>query len=162
MKIATREWGTLEIEESTVIHMADGLLGFEDLHRFVFIDAEEFRPFVWFLSIDDPEVGFAVAEPFYFSNAPYDVQLSAGDEAGLELEEGDEIAIFVLVAIEDKGRSIAGNLKGPIVLNTRNRQAKQVVVYGSSYSVRQPILNRRIVPLHRAVGGPAARTDAAA
>lgn len=162
MKVETREWGTLEVTEDSIVHFADGLLGFEDLHDFVFIDTEEFRPFVWFLSVEDPEIGFAVADPFYFSAVPYDVSLSRGDEAALDLREGDSIAIFVVVSIEDLGRRITGNLKGPIVLNTRNQRAKQLVVYGATYLVRQPMLSRRVVPLHSAVEEAAVKTDAAA
>jgi len=162
MKIETREWGTLEMDERAVVHFPEGLLGFEDLHRFVFIDAEEFRPFVWFLSVEKPEIGFAVAEPHYFSAGPYDIPLSVGDEDLLELAEGDSIALFVVVSISDGGGEITGNLKGPIVFNTRNRLAKQLVVYGSAYSVRQPILSRRVVPLHTAVGGAPAKAKVAA
>ena len=72
------------------------------------------------------------------------------------------IAIFVVVSMDEGGQRITGNLKGPIVLNVRNRRAKQLVVYGSSFSARQPMLNRRIVPLHRALGGASAVTDDAA
>ncbi len=162
MRIETREWGTLEVDENSIVHFPEGLLGFEDLHRFVFIDAEEFRPFVWFLSVENPEVGFAVAEPHYFSVAPYDISLSVGDESLLDLVEGDSIALFVVVSISDNGSEITGNLKGPIVFNTRNRLAKQLVVYGSAYAVRQPILSRRVVPLHAAVGSAPARTKVAA
>ncbi len=162
MRIETREWGTLDVSEDARVHFPEGLLGFEDLHDFAFVDAEEFRPFVWFLSIDDPDVGFAVAEPYYFCSSPYDISLSEADETHLELNDGDSIAIFVVVTIRNQGREITGNLKGPIVLNTRTRLAKQLVVYGSAFSVRQPILSRRVVPLHTAVGGAALKSDVAA
>ena len=162
MRIETREWGPLDVDERDVVHFPEGLLGFEELHRFVLVDAEEFRPFVWFLSIENPEVGFAVAEPHYFSAGPYDINLSPGDESHLDLAEGDSIALFVVVSIADHGREITGNLKGPIVFNTRNRLAKQLVVYGSAYSVRHPILGRRVVPLHTAVSGAPAKTNVAA
>jgi len=162
MRVETRELGVLEVEDRAIVQFEDGILGFEGLHRFVFVDTEEFRPFVWFLSVEDPDVGFAVADPFYFSNVPYDLSLSSADEESLGLEEGDSIAIFVVVAIEENGERITANLKGPIVLNTRNRQAKQLVVYGSSYSVRQPMLSRRVVPLQNAVGGASAVADDAA
>ncbi|MCK4302893.1 MAG: flagellar assembly protein FliW [Candidatus Eisenbacteria sp.] len=160
IEIETHEWGTLKVKEDTIIHFQDGLLGFEELCDFVFVDVAEFRPFVWFSSVEDPQVRFAVADPFYFSTKAYDVSLSAADEAGLELEEGDSIAIFVIVSI-DNGQ-VTGNLKGPIVLNTRNRRAKQLVVYGTSFPVRQPMLNRRVVPLHSAVANAAVKTTPAA
>ncbi len=151
MEIATREWGTLQVADELVVHLASGLFGFEGLRRFVLVDIEELRPFVWFLSVDEPEVGFAVADPQYFWTGPYQAPLSEGDEALLDLEAGDPIAVFVIATIEPDGQ-ITGNLRGPIVLNTRNRLAKQVIAFGSTYAVRQPMLTHPTVPLHGALG----------
>jgi len=148
--LMTRQWGELKIADDQVIQMPDGLLGFEDLHRFAFLDVEEFRPFTWFVSLDDPELSFAVADPQCFHAAPYPISLSEADENMLDLEPGDPIAVFVITAVGAQGQ-VTGNLKGPIVLNTRNRLAKQIVTYGSSLSIRQPILNHEIVPLQSAV-----------
>jgi flagellar assembly factor FliW len=157
MKVETREWGVIEVADDSVIQFQEGLLGFENLCKFIFVETEEFKPFVWFLSTDDPDVGFAVADPFYFTTNPYELNLSESDDKALGLEEGDSIAVFVVVSIEDMGRKITGNLKGPIVLNTRTRKAKQMVMYGSAFSVHQPILSRRIVPLQNAVAGSSAK-----
>lgn len=146
MKVDTRHWGQLEVEDSALVHFPDGLLGFEDLRSFALVDAEEYRPFLWFLSTEDEDVSFAVADPFYFTAAPYDLTLSPSDEDALGLDEGDSVAIFVIVTIRDQGRRITGNLKGPIILNTRTRLARQNVIYGSSFSVCQPLLSRTVVP----------------
>ncbi|MFC1572845.1 flagellar assembly protein FliW [Candidatus Eisenbacteria bacterium] len=162
MKIETREWGTLDVADDSIVHFKSGFLGFEDHHDFVFVDVEEFKPFLWFLSVDDPTIGFAVADPFYFSPDSFDVNLSAGDEDKLDLREGDSIAVFVVVSIEDNGCKITANLKGPIVLNTRNRRATQLVIYNASACVNQPILNRRTMPLSSAVQGAATKSNAAA
>jgi flagellar assembly factor FliW len=150
MQIRTLNWGELEIPDDQAIHLPEGLLGFEELHRFVFLDIEEFRPFVWLVSVDDPELSFAVADPCHFHPGAYPVTLSDADETLLDLEAGDSVAVFVIVAVSPKGE-VTANLKGPIVLNMRNRRAKQLVTYGSSLSVRQPILKNRVVPLENAV-----------
>jgi len=159
MKIDTQEWGSIEVDEESVMHFQDGLLGFEDLRNFVFVETEEYKPFIWFLSVDDPDIGFAVADPFYFTAKPYELNLSEADEEMLDLEDGDSIAVFVIVSIEDLGRKITGNLKAPIVLNARNRLAKQVIQYSSTFSVHQPILNRKVVPQQDAVECESAETE---
>jgi flagellar assembly factor FliW len=155
MQMQTRHWGAVDFADDQMIRMPEGLLGFEELRRFAFLDIEEFRPFVWFLSADDPEVSFAVADPCHFHAGAYPVTLSEADERLLGLEPGDPIAVFVITAVNPRG-DVTGNLKGPIVLNTRTRVAKQLVTYGSSLSVRQPILEHRVVPLERAVETKAA------
>ncbi len=146
MKITTRHWGQLDVEEEALVRFPDGLLGFEDLHEFALIDAEEYRPFLWFLSTEDPEICFAVADPFYFTAAPYELSLSSTDEEALEVAERDTLAVFVIVTFREKERGITGNLKGPIVLNTRTRLARQNVIYGNSFPVCQPLLRRTVVP----------------
>ncbi|MBU1495195.1 MAG: flagellar assembly protein FliW, partial [Actinobacteria bacterium] len=106
MKVQTRHWGPLEVEDSSLVRFPDGLLGFEDLHNFALIDAEEYRPFLWFLSTEDPDICFAVADPFYFTTAPYELSLSRADEEALELHQGDSMAVFVIVTIREEGRRI--------------------------------------------------------
>lgn len=155
MKIGTRDWGTLEISDDQIINMPEGLLGFENSHRFILLNADDSRPFAWYLSVDDPDISFAVADPSCFHEAPYTVTLSETDEAMLDLEEGDTIAIFVIAAIGESGQ-VTGNLTGPIVLNTRNRLARQIITYGSSFTARQPILNQRVAPLLNPVEDKAA------
>jgi flagellar assembly factor FliW len=159
MQVRTREWGVLEVPEERVVHMANGPLGFEDLHRFVLVEQDELRPFLWLVCVDAPEIGFAVADPGEFIPGPFPLALSEVDEAMLDLADGDPVSVFVIVTASDEGGATA-NLKGPIVLNARNRLAKQVVVYGSSLSVRQPLLSRHPVLLPTVPGGPADRAAA--
>lgn len=151
MQVHTKDWGLLEVPEERLVQMANGPLGFEDLHRFVLIEQAELRPFLWLQSVDDPETGFAVAEPHFFHAGPYPLTLSEIDEAMLDLAEGDTVTIFAIVTLQPDGEA-AANLKGPIVLNPRNRLARQVVVYGSALSVRQPMLRRPPVPLPLGAG----------
>ncbi|MBM3316955.1 MAG: flagellar assembly protein FliW [Candidatus Eisenbacteria bacterium] len=145
MRIETRHWGIVEIPDDQVIHMPEGLLGFEDLRRFVLLDLEESRPFAWLLSADDPEISFAVADPRHFRSGDYPLHLSAADEDQLDLTAGDQPAVLVIAAVDASGR-VTGNLRGPIVLNTRNRIARQLVTYGSSLPLRQPILTAWAAP----------------
>jgi flagellar assembly factor FliW len=151
MQVRTKVWGVLEVPEERLVHMANGPLGFEDLRRFVLIEQEELKPFLWLLSVDDPETGFAVADPHYFHPGAYPLMLSEIDEAMLDLAEADNLSVFAIVTVQPDGEATA-NLKGPIVFNPRNRLARQVVAYGSSLSVRQPMLRRRSVPLPTVVG----------
>jgi flagellar assembly factor FliW len=152
MQVRTREWGVLEVPEERLVHMANGPLGFEDLRRFVLVQQEEIEPFLWLVCVDDPEVGFAVADPQFFHSGAYPLALSEIDEGMLDLAEGDDVSVFVIVTLSPEGEPVA-NLRGPVVLNARNRLARQVVIYGSGLSVRQPMLRRRPVPLPVVVGG---------
>jgi flagellar assembly factor FliW len=140
MILRSRFFEQIEVDEKSVLYLPDGLLGFEDLKHYILAEVEEFRPFLWLVSVDDPEIGFAISDPQLFFGRPYEVGLSDADKDVLELQTGDEISVFVIVSIWDGGRKITADLKGPVVLNTRNRLTKQVVIYNPAYSVRQPLL----------------------
>lgn len=140
MFLRSKALGEMEVEDSAVLYLPDGLLGFEDLKRYILLESEEFLPFLCLISVEQPEIGFAVADPRLFFGPPYEVALSESDKDTLDYQAADPVSIFVIVSIADGGRKITANLKGPVVLNTRNRLGKQVVVYSPSYSVRQGLL----------------------
>jgi flagellar assembly factor FliW len=140
MILRSRSLGEFEVQEDSILYFPDGLLGFEELKRYILVEVEEFRPFFWLLSVEEPEIGFAISDPQLFHRIHYEVPLSEADRDVLDLQGGDTISVFVIVSILEGGRRICANLKGPVVLNTRNRLGKQVVIYSPSYSVRQGIL----------------------
>jgi len=140
MILRSRSVGELRVEEDSLLYFADGVIGFEDLKRFVLAEVKEFEPFMWLISADEPEIGFAIADPGLFFEGRYEVPLGDADKDALDLQAGDTVSIFVIVSIADGGRRICANLKGPVVLNTRSRMCKQVVIYNPAYSVRQALL----------------------
>jgi len=140
MILRSRSLGEIDVMEDSILYFPDGILGFEELKRYILAEVEEFRPFLWLISVDQPEIGFAISDPQMFHPTRYEVTLSEADRDVLDLQAGDTISVFVIVSIGEGGRRITANLKGPVVLNTRNRLGKQVVVYSPSFSVRQGVL----------------------
>lgn len=133
--------GEIEVQDDAVLFFPDGLVGFSELNHYILADVEEFRPFLWLLSVDEPDIGFAIADPQLFYNDRYEVTLSEADRDVLDLQPGDTVSIFVIVSISEGGKRITANLKGPVVLNARNRLCKQLVVYSPAYSIRQNVLS---------------------
>lgn len=152
MRIESDELGSVEVSDETRIYFPEGLFGFEKHQRFVLVDREEYRPFVWLMSAEDPRVRFAVTDADRFRAGPDQISLSPSDEAALDLMPGDAISVFVIVTLRPGEQRVTGNLRAPIVMNTRNRMARQVIIYGAGLALRQPMLSRRLVPLHSAVG----------
>ncbi|MFN8548460.1 MAG: flagellar assembly protein FliW [Candidatus Eisenbacteria bacterium] len=140
MILRSKSLGEIEVRDEAGIYLPDGLLGFEELRQYVFLEPEEFRPFLWLVSTEEPEIGFAVADPQLFWPGLYEVPLSDSDKDILDWQAGDQLGVFVVVSVAEGGRKITANLKGPVVINSRNRLAKQVVVYNPAFSVRQPLI----------------------
>lgn len=144
MKLTTTRFGTIDIEEEQVIFMPSGMIGFPEEKRFVLLRHEEGSPFFWLQSVENDSLAFVLTDPLWFQ-PDYDIEISPEDTERLELDRASEgIQTLVVVSIHpSNGTSeITANLLGPIVINLRNRLAKQIVLYRSPYSHRHP------VPIH--------------
>jgi len=141
LKVSTSRFGTIEIEEKQVIHLLNGMIGFPEEKRFVLLRHAEESPFFWFQSVENDSLAFVLTDPLWFQ-PDYDIEISPEDAEGLELDRASEgIQTLVVVSIHpSNGKSeITANLLGPIVINLRNRLAKQIVLYRSPYSHRHPV-----------------------
>ena len=139
MQIETKRFGTIEIGEDKLIEFPTGLLGFEELRRYLLIDSDEAAPMRWLLSVDEPELAFLVIEPTPFF-PDYKVQVSQEDHDALGLTELQEAVVACLVVVPEDPAHMTVNLMGPLVLNTERRLGRQVVLHDSGYSTRQRLL----------------------
>jgi flagellar assembly factor FliW len=131
------ELETVRVKTENLIHMPSGLLGFENLKRFVLLSNPEEAPFSWLQVIDDPSLAFLVLPPFE-AVPDYQPDISDDDAASLELKKSEDALIYNIVTIRPGSATI--NLKGPIVINRFNLRGKQVVLQNASrWDVRHPL-----------------------
>ena len=62
MKLSTKHFGEIEIDEKNILDFTDGLPGFPDDRQFILIENEE--PFCWLQSITDGELAFILVDAF--------------------------------------------------------------------------------------------------
>ncbi|MBF0461876.1 MAG: flagellar assembly protein FliW [Magnetococcales bacterium] len=138
MEIQGTRFGVLEFKEEEIIILNEGLLGFPMSHRFLLFPYGEDSSFFWLQSIDEVEIAFIVVNPFdFFANVEFVVQDE--DALALQLERPEDVEIFTLVTIpEGRPQEMRTNLAGPVVVNTQNRQGRQILV--KEYSPRQLLI----------------------
>ena len=136
MIVSSDAIGSVEVSQDQQIYIPDGILGFEDLKKFVIVKDDELAPFHWLLSEEDASVSFVIVSPYVVYGDLYKIGLAESDRDVLDLAPEDETEMYVLVSLSDEPHRITANLKGPVVVNTQNRVAKQVVVYNPKYSFR--------------------------
>jgi flagellar assembly factor FliW len=134
----TRLFGPITPEPADVLHFGDGLVGMPGLRRFALIEHAPDSPFVWLQSLDDPDFAVLAVEPSVYV-PDYDPAVPAADAARLGLHPEDSYIVYTLVTIP-RGRpeAMTLNLAGPILVHTRTKQARQVVVDGDGWEVRHP------------------------
>jgi flagellar assembly factor FliW len=122
----------------TVIHLPSGLLGFEQVKRYVLSSRPGEEPFQWFRNSTDPKLSFVVISPFEVV-PNYLPDLPTEDVNILGLESPDDALLLNIVTLRARGRATV-NLKGPIVINRFSLVGKQVVLANAAdYSVQHPL-----------------------
>jgi flagellar assembly factor FliW len=137
MEIQTTRFGTLTVDDSRVITVPKGLLGFPQHTRFALIQTGEENYFFWLQSVDEPGLAFVVTDPGIFFK-DYDVPIREETWTDLQLADPQAVQLFVICNKVDEW--LTGNLLGPIVVNAANRLAEQVVLTEKRWTTRQPLL----------------------
>lgn len=135
MKVQSLRFGQLEIPDNKVIFMKKPVLGFEGYRRYCLVEVEEINPFLWFQSIEDPAIAFLVVNPRMFV-PEYKIEVVPNEIAELDITQVTSVETYVIVTIPSNPEKISINLQGPILINTENNRAKQLVLVNSNYKVR--------------------------
>ncbi len=135
--VVSQRFGTFVVSADSVLQFPQGPIGFPMDRRFVILEHRPGSPFKWLLSLDDPELGFAIANPAELV-AGYEPPLALAARV-LEVEERD-VALFVIVTIPSDPRAMTVNLMAPVVVDMRTRRARQLIVEGVKLDSRYPVL----------------------
>jgi flagellar assembly factor FliW len=137
MKLETKAYGPVEIEDKQVLEFPRGLLGFEEYQRFALIDAHK-KPFFWLQSMDEVRIAFILIKPSVFRDN-YDPGLSHEDLEELENPELADLLVFAIVTIPESGPMTA-NLQGPLVINRKIGKGAQCISPRDEYRTKHDIL----------------------
>ena len=140
MKIETRDFGILEIEEKNIITFKQPIFGFEEFTQFVRVnDSNMGNGICWLQSIEQKNVCFIMLNPLevrrdYAPVVMQDVLIM------LQAVPEDDLDCWVLMVIGETFRKSTVNLKSPIIINHKTNLAVQVILE-QDYAIRQPIFD---------------------
>ena len=140
MKLATRIFGEVEIDDSKVISFPNGIIGFPDLKKFTLMFDEEkgSDTIKWLQSIEEPGFAMPVMDPLFVCP---DYQPMVDKEAVSDIGELDneEMLVLVTVTVPHDLKQMTVNLKGPFIINTKEMKATQTIIDNDEYPVKFPI-----------------------
>lgn len=142
MKIQTRKFGEIEIDENKALSMPEGLPGFSGFERFVLLEDPKTAPFCWLQSLEEPNLALAMMDPFLFK-PDYKMDLEGFIASkGWDDVDTKDLLVYVVINISkgENGNKITANLIGPIIINLKNNEAIQAVISNSSYSHQHKVL----------------------
>lgn len=134
MKVSTTRFGELSVNKEDVLEFPEGILGFENLRKFIIVDPGDSTLILWLQSIDDGATAFPIIEPKIFK-PDYVAKLLPSDLASIQLENTAAAKIYTVLTIPNDITAMSANLKAPVVINNQKKVAKQIVLQDSKLSV---------------------------
>ncbi|WP_416176238.1 flagellar assembly protein FliW [Clostridium sp.] len=138
MEIKTKYHGIKHYKDSDVITFKKGIPGFENLKKFIIFPVEENNLFYVLQSIEDLSIGLVLISPFnILKDYEFDLDDSKMEELGIKSHK--DIIVFNTVTLNSKIENITANLKAPFVININKKIGEQIILDGSSYSIKYPL-----------------------
>lgn len=140
MKVNTKAYGLIDVDQRQKIHFPSGILGFENLKNYVLLDALQ-QPFYWLQSMDVQEIAFVLIEPYIFRpDYSPDVAASELEEVQLSPDSTEQMLVFTIVTIPEEQRDMTANLQGPIIINRDLHMGRQCISENENWKTRHKIM----------------------
>ena len=144
-KVNTVRFGEIDVEEEKIVHFRDGIPAFEDEHEFMIIPYDEESPYYFMQSLKTPELAFLITTPFIFF-PEYVIEIDDETLDELKIKNQEDVMLYSLITIPNGSvRYMTANLLAPVVLNTENMQAKQIVMEKTRYTTKHRLFPDRVV-----------------
>ena len=135
-KVNTSRFGEIEVDEKKIVHFDKGIPAFEDETEFVILPYEEESPYYFMQSLKSPDLAFLLTIPFLFF-PEYTFEIDDETLSELDVKNQDAVFYYAMITIPNGSiRYMTANLLAPVVLNSENMRAKQVVLENSNYTTK--------------------------
>lgn len=141
MKIDTKYHGNLEINTNEVLSFDKGIPGFLDEKKFIVLPLSDDEIFYVLQSITTPELAFVISSPYSFFK-DYDFNLEEQIADDLDLESENDVVVHTILTVQDPFQKTTANLQAPIIINSKNLKAKQVILHNEQYRTKHPIFEK--------------------
>lgn len=137
IKITTRDFGEVEIDDSTVINIPGGILGFEKFTKYTLLSplGEDTFP-MWLQSVESPQPCFVVYDPMHIY-PDYNFEITDEEQAQLKISEDAPYRVLTVAIVPDDYKKTTINLRCPLVINTKENIAAQVIL--EDYDFKYPV-----------------------
>ena len=135
----TTRFGDISFRAPEILHFPEGLLGFHLLHDYILLRDADQEPFLWLQSLEDPGLAFIVVSPFLFFPG-FEIQVKSHELLSIQLRDLSQAEVLTVVTVPDDPMELTTNLRGPLVINSEQRLAKQLVLIDDRYHTKHFLL----------------------
>lgn len=137
MKIQTKFFEEVEIDDKSIIKFEQGIPGFENLTKFTIFNIEDQPVLKCLQSIENKDICLLIASPWdYFKD--YEIQIPDEELNKLNILSDADICVYSVIRVHEN--SLTANLIAPLVINIKENMGKQIILSNTEYNVRQEII----------------------
>jgi len=141
MEILTSRFGKISFSSKEVYNFSKGIYGFPQEKRYLFLKLKEYEPFLWFQSIEKPELAIPLVDPTLFF-PDYKIDILESELEELKATDLKRLEVYVIVTLTSMIEKAQANLLAPIMINPAKKLGKQVVLKKSDYKIQHSIFER--------------------
>jgi flagellar assembly factor FliW len=138
MRVNTKAYGQIDVDERQKLFFPHGLMGFEKLQDYVLLDAPQ-KPFYWLQSLDVVEIAFVLIDPLLF-RPEYALSINQDELEEIAVTGADDMLVFSIVTIPENAERMTANLQGPVIINRKSRVGRQSINNDARWKVRHFIM----------------------
>ena len=138
MILATKYHGEVEVEEREIWEFPKGIPGFLEEKQFYLYHLTDHELFSILQSVNNKEIAFIITNPFAFF-PEYDFTLDDNVVDFLQLENSSDVLTLVILTLGDTLSNSTANLQAPLIMNIKNKRAKQVILHDTDYQTKHPM-----------------------
>ncbi|MFZ0370835.1 MAG: flagellar assembly protein FliW [Halobacillus sp.] len=140
MKIATKHFGHVEVDETKLLKFHNGLPGFEMYKTYALIPVDESAVYFALQSVEAAGVALIVSSPYiFFKGYVFNVDEDTKQELGLT--SPDDVLVYNVLTLREPFKDSTMNLQAPVIINVKNRKSKQLILNDQSYQTRHLLVN---------------------
>ena len=138
MKVVTKFFGEVELDDNKILDFPNGIIGFEDFKKYAIMYDEDSDGEVrisWLQSVEEPTLALPVVDPL--AVLP-DYAPMLEDELLKPLGESeDEDLLFLLaMTVPSDMKKVTANMKAPFIINAKTCKGVQIIVDNADYPVK--------------------------
>jgi flagellar assembly factor FliW len=126
-------------KDEVILSFPAGLVGFEQIKAFKLLEPSGGYPLCFLQAVEQPEISFVCMDAAAIK-MDYEVPLNDEEANFLSLEKPDDALVLALVAVPEDPRNMTANLAGPLVINVKTRQGRQVILDSRQFPLKHPVL----------------------
>lgn len=138
MDIKTKYHGEITIAEEDILYFEKGIPGFPAETKFVMIPLTDDGLFQVLQSTSNQDIGFITTDPFFFKK-DYEFRIDDSVVESLELQDEKDVNVIVIITLHEPFNQSTANLQAPVVINTKNGKARQVILNNTTYQTKHPL-----------------------